>query len=110
MTIRAKSMRSPAHQLTTLAVLVSAAILLSGCSAAVLSSFPLGFTDDAVAPPPSTVPLVYRGPIYCYDTLADPNCFAEPFPKPDERFIGALVENDEFPDIDGPVETTPDGQ
>ena len=60
--------------------------------------------EAVFAPPPAVqpthVPVVYRGPIYCYDTIADPHCYAEPFPRAAERFIGADVTPGDFPGTD----------
>lgn len=70
---------------------------LSGCSS---SDFASLFGTQEAAVVPSTQPVVYRGPIYCYDTIGDPNCYAEPFPRPEERFIGAQVDPGFFPGTD----------
>jgi hypothetical protein len=71
-----------------LALTLASGFMLGGCANP--------FADEPVIVS-RTVPLVYRGPIYCYDSIGDPNCFAEPFPRPEERFIGAMVPPGSFP-------------
>lgn len=83
-------------------IMLLSIMAIAGCTPADRTSVRQLFGEPAPAQPaPSRVPLVYRGPIYCYDTIANPNCFAEPFPRMDERFVGAYISNSDYPDHDG---------
>lgn len=77
---------------------IAAVSLLAGC--AQVRNIEQSFVEIFEPPPPvapTRVPVVYRGPIYCYDTIGEPDCYAQPFPRPEERFIGALVSPGDFP-------------
>ena len=89
-----------------MAGIMIAGVVVSGCTPADRASVGRLFGQSGpVQPGPSRTPLVYRGPIYCYDTIARPDCFAEPFPRMDERFVGAYISTSDYPDrIDGPVD------
>jgi len=83
---------------------MATSLLLGACTPSDRASVRQLFGEPKPAEPaPSRMPLVYRGPIYCYDTIANPNCFAEPFPRMDERFVGAYISTSDYPDRDGPV-------
>lgn len=81
-----------------LGVLALGVLVLAGCARERNEIKALFVGEPVVAP--TRVPIVYRGPIYCYDTIADPSCYAQPFPRPEERFIGALISNGDFPGTD----------
>lgn len=78
-----------------LGVLALGVMVLAGCARERNEIKALFIDEPTVAP--TRVPIVYRGPVYCYDTIGDPNCYAQPFPRPEERFIGALISNGDFP-------------
>jgi hypothetical protein len=75
-----------------------AMLFITGCSRQVADLEALFSPPVAVAP--TRIPIVYRGPIYCYDSIGDPHCYAEPFPRAAERFIGAAVTPGDFPGTD----------
>jgi hypothetical protein len=82
-----------------IAGIMIAGLMMTGCTPSDRASVGRLFGQAGpISPLPSRMPLVYRGPIYCYDTLANPDCFAEPFPRMDERFVGAYIETSDYPD------------
>jgi len=65
-----------------MAVFVGAACAgVSGC----------GHRPEPVPEHAEVVPFVYRGPVYCYRTLGQPDCHVEPQRGQTERLIGAYV-------------------
>ena len=68
------------------AALVGLAGLTAGC----------GSDLDPFAPETVAIETIEYTPgassIFCYSTLADPDCYAEPQPGPPNRFIGGYIQ------------------